>query len=448
MLSPEMLLGQRYRLRERIAVGGMGEVWRAEDTVLERTVAVKAMLPALLNEPGFAKRFAAEAKTVAALTHPHIVNVHDFGNADLPSGETTAYLVMEFIEGKSLADLIAERGRVDARELMPIIAATAEALQQAHERGIIHRDIKPGNILVRARDGQAVLTDFGIARSGASGDLTATGSVMGTASYIAPEQAEGTGVLPASDMYSLGVVAFHGLTGHRPFQAENPIELALHHVRTPPPPLPPDIPPGVRAFVERSLLKDPHQRFSSATEMAALARVAVDANPMSTSVMPPVGQLPRRAGVVTMGGPPAGVADPMPAAPQQPQGQMQANQMHAGGQVPPGSSPPGIDLGAATPPPASKPVAKRPLVMAVAGVVALVVLSGIVLLLLQLNGGGTPGDGGEDTTPTVSESVEGEDEDTSPDAEDISPADDGRPTGRGPTGDGPGVGDCIGANCD
>ncbi len=341
MLSPEMLLGQRYRLRERVAVGGMGEVWRAEDTVLERTVAVKAMLPALLSEEGFAKRFIAEAKMVAGLTHPHIVNVHDFGNADLPSGETTAYLVMEFVEGKSLADLIAERGRLDARELMPIIAATAEALQQAHERGIIHRDIKPGNILVRDRDGQAVLTDFGIARSGASGDLTATGSVMGTASYIAPEQAEGTGVLPASDMYSLGVVAFHGLTGHRPFQAENPIELALHHVRTPAPPLPQDIPPGVRAFVDRTLQKNPHQRFASATEMAAAARVAVDAPP-ATSVMPPVGQLPRRAGVVNMGGPPAGVAEPQAAAPHMP---------------PPGSTPPhsGINLGAVPPSPASKP---------------------------------------------------------------------------------------------
>lgn len=418
MLSPEMLLGQRYRLRERIAVGGMGEVWRAEDTVLERTVAVKAMLPALLSDPGFAKRFVAEAKTVAALTHPHIVNVHDFGNADLPSGETTAYLVMEFIEGKSLADLIAERGRLDARELMPIIAATAEALQQAHERGIIHRDIKPGNILVRDRDGQAVLTDFGIARSGAAGDLTATGSVMGTASYIAPEQAEGTGVLPASDMYSLGVVAFHGLTGHRPFQAENPIELALHHVRTPAPPLPQDIPPGVRAFVARSLLKDPHQRFASATEMAALARLAVDAAP-STSVMPPVGQLPRRAGVVSMGGPPAGVAETphhyglAGAA----EGQMAAQQM------PPGMSPhrpthPGIDLGAAPPPPASKPVMKRPLMLAVAGAAALVLLGAIVLLALNLGGGGTPNGGGEDpSTPTEQSADEGastEDETTGP----------------------------------
>jgi serine/threonine-protein kinase len=435
-----MLLGQRYRLRERIAVGGMGEVWRAEDTVLERTVAVKAMLPALLSEPGFAKRFAAEAKTVAALTHPHIVNVHDFGNADLPSGETTAYLVMEFIEGKSLADLLAERGRLDARELMPIIAATAEALQQAHERGIIHRDIKPGNILVRDRDGQAVLTDFGIARSGASGDLTATGSVMGTASYIAPEQAEGTGVLPASDMYSLGVVAFHGLVGQRPFTAENPIELALHHVRTPPPPLPPEIPPGVRSFVERAMAKNPHQRFASAADMAAAARVAVDAPPSTSVMQAPVGQLPRRAGVVPMGGPPAGVAEPATAAPQM--SQQMAGQPPAPGSPQYPASPPGINLGAVGAPPASKARMSPGLIKVLAGVVALIVLGGMVLLLLNVvNGGGTPSGDGETESPTVTE--ESAEEDTSPEAEQTTPDDQ-----QGQTGDGLGPGDCLIGNCD
>ncbi|MEU6248302.1 serine/threonine-protein kinase [Glycomyces sp. NPDC047010] len=425
MLSPEMLLGQRYRLRERIAVGGMGEVWRAEDTVLERTVAVKAMLPSLLSEPGFTQRFTAEAKTVAALTHPHIVNVHDFGNADLPSGETTAYLVMEFVEGKSLADLIAERGRIDARELMPIIAATAEALHHAHVHGVIHRDIKPGNILVRDRDGRAVLTDFGIARSGASGDLTQTGAVMGTASYIAPEQAEGTGVLPASDMYSLGVVAFHGLTGHRPFQAENPIELALHHVRTPAPPLPQEIPPGVRAFVERSMSKDPHRRFATGDEMAASARVAVDAPP-ATSVMPPVGQLPQRAGVVAMGGPPAGVAQPAQQLP------------------PPGPpTPPGIDLGAPQPSGASNPGPNKTLLAAIVGVIALVVVGGMVWLLLSMNDDNDPGGGSED--PTTSTSTE---EESTDDGDDQSPDEETTPEDAQTSKGGGGLGDCLpGADC-
>ena len=385
MLSPEMRLGQRYRLLERIAVGGMGEVWRAEDTVLERKVAVKALLPALLSEPGFAKRFAAEAKTVAALSHPHIVNVHDYGEAPLPSGDTTAYLVMEYIEGQSLSDLISQRGSVPAAELMPIIASVAEALQHAHDHGVIHRDIKPGNILVRASNGQAVLTDFGIARSGAAGDLTATGAVMGTASYIAPEQAEGTGVLPASDMYSLGVVAFHGLTGHRPFDAENPIELALHHVRTPAPPLPPGVQPGVRAFVERAMTKNPAHRFATCADMADAARASLTANP-PTSLMQ--NALPTRnpgAGVVGMGGPIAAVAEP-PVGP-------------ASGH---------INMDSSGPPP-PRQGANRTLLGAIVGVVALVLVGGMVWLLLQ-NGAGGEGSEGETADPADNESSETTDE--------------------------------------
>lgn len=418
MLSPEMLLGQRYRLLERIAVGGMGEVWRAEDTVLERKVAVKALLPALLNEPGFAKRFAAEAKTVAALSHPHIVGVHDYGEAPLPSGDTTAYLVMEYIEGRSLADLLSERGALSSNEMMPIIAAVAEALQHAHDHGVIHRDIKPGNILVRSSDGRAVLTDFGIARSGAAGDLTATGAVMGTASYIAPEQAEGTGVLPASDMYSLGVVAFHGLTGQRPFDAENPIELALHHVRTPMPPLPNDIPPGVRAFVERSMTKDPAQRFATCADMAAAARAALTAPP-ATSVMPNLAPTPAGAGVVGMGGPPAGVAEPSPAGPRHGE----------------------INMGAPAPAPARGP--NKTLLGAIVAIVALVLVGGIVWLVL-LNGeaddeGEDPGGGPADDE--TSETTESE----SPDEEQETTPSEGRTTDKS----GGGFDECLpGAICD
>jgi serine/threonine protein kinase len=429
VLSPEMLLGQRYRLLERIAVGGMGEVWRAEDTVLERKVAVKALLPALLSEAGFAKRFAAEAKTVAALSHPHIVNVHDYGEAPLPSGDTTAYLVMEYIEGRSLADLIAERGALAAAEVMPIIASVAEALQHAHDHGVIHRDIKPGNILVRSRDGEAVLTDFGIARSGAAGDLTATGAVMGTASYIAPEQAEGTGVLPASDMYSLGVVAFHALTGRRPYDAENPIELALHHVRTPMPPLPDDIAPGVRAFVERSMTKDPAQRFATCADMAAAARASLTAAPM-TSVMPNVSATPPGAGVVGMGGPPAGVAEQAPGSPPR------------GGR---------IDLGAPAPAsPSSGP--NKALLGAVVGLVALVLVGGIVWLLL-LNG-----DGGEEAEDPGGDQVDNETSETTDTDSEFEPVDpeSSEDTGESPSeggrpsdDSGGGLGDCLlGPACD
>lgn len=429
-----MRLGQRYRLLERIAVGGMGEVWRAEDTVLERKVAVKALLPALLNEPGFAKRFAAEAKTVAALSHPHIVGVHDYGQAPLPSGDTSTYLVMEYIEGRSLSDLIAERGALSAAEMMPIIAAVAEALQHAHDHGVIHRDIKPGNILVRSRDGQAVLTDFGIARSGAGGDLTATGAVMGTASYIAPEQAEGTGVLPASDMYSLGVVAFHGLTGRRPFDAENPIELALHHVRTPMPPLPQDIAPGVRAFVERSMTKDPAQRFATCADMAAAARAALTAPP-ATSVLPNVGPAVHPgAGIVGMAGPPAAVAEPP---------------YHQ------------VGMGAPVPPAPEKGRSKA-LLGAIVAIVALVLVGGMVLLSL-MNDTGDKGGGITPADDDISEAAESSapEEDTTEDGageEDTSteeatseaeepeetPSQD-RTTGRSEGG----LGDCLpGTACD
>ncbi|WP_157930787.1 serine/threonine-protein kinase [Glycomyces xiaoerkulensis] len=408
MLSPEMRLGQRYRLIERIAVGGMGEVWRAEDTVLERQVAVKALLPALLNEPGFAKRFAAEAKTVAALTHPCIVGVHDYGEAPLPSGDSTAYLVMEYVEGRSLYDLISQRGRLDPSELMPIVGAVAEALGHAHDHGVIHRDIKPGNILVRDRDGRAVLTDFGIARSGSSGDLTATGAVMGTASYIAPEQAEGTGVLPASDMYSLGVVAYHGLTGQRPFDAENPIELALHHVRTPAPPLPDDLPAGVRAFVERAMTKDPVQRFGTAAEMASAARAALTAGP-PTSLMNAPPAAPPSAGVVGMGGPTAAVAEPGP-----PQGRPGEVNLGAPAAAPPGRGVSGTLLGA------------------LIGVVALVLAGGIVWLLLLNADGGESGSGTEDTvTEDSGEESTPEEETEPPETPSDPPSDDeGGPPGH------------------
>ncbi|THV33925.1 serine/threonine-protein kinase [Glycomyces buryatensis] len=420
MLSPEMLLGQRYRLLERIAVGGMGEVWRASDTVLEREVAVKAMLPALLSEPGFAKRFVVEAKTVAALTHPAIVSVHDYGEAPLPSGDTTAYLVMEYVQGQSLADILSQRGALPANELMPIIASIADALQHAHDRGIIHRDIKPGNILVRTSDGQAVLTDFGIARSGSAGDLTATGAVMGTASYLAPEQAEGTGVLPASDMYSLGVVAFHGLTGRRPFDAENPIELALHHVRTPTPPLPPQLQPGVRAFVERAMTKDPSQRFGSCTDMAAAARASLTDNP-PTSIM--ANALPQRspgAGVVPVGGPLAGVAEPSPVT-----GPSPAHQVNLGAPLPPG--------------PAPRQGVNKALLATLAGIVALVIVGGMVILLMQ--GFGDGGDGADDD-PTGDTESEQTSEEVTDEQESPEPSETEDPDNQ-QTDDGGGPGGCL-----
>ncbi|MEJ3742468.1 serine/threonine-protein kinase [Actinomycetes bacterium KLBMP 9797] len=268
MISPGVMLGGRYRLDERIASGGMGDVWRGTDEVLGRTVAVKILLPALLEEPGFAERFRGEARTMATINHPGVVDVYDYG-----SDQQIAFLVMEYVEGDALSRTLGRVGRLTPARTMALLAQAADALQAAHEKGIVHRDVKPGNLLVRP-NGTLVLTDFGIARSAMVGQLTAAGSVLGTASYISPEQAAGGTATPASDVYALGVVAYQCLSGHRPFEGDNPLEIAMRHVRDMARPLPADIPPAVRAIVDRSMAKDPAARWPSAATLAAVARQA------------------------------------------------------------------------------------------------------------------------------------------------------------------------------
>ncbi|SCE87117.1 serine/threonine-protein kinase [Micromonospora mirobrigensis] len=268
MLSPGVQLGNRYRLDERIASGGMGDVWRGTDQVLGRTVAVKTLLPALLDEPGFAERFRGEARTMATVNHPGVVDIYDFG-----SDQQMAFLVMEYIEGDALSATLGRVGRLTPARTMALVAQAAEALHAAHVKGIVHRDVKPGNLLVRP-NGTLVLTDFGIARSDLVGQLTAAGSVLGTASYISPEQATGAVATPASDVYALGVVAYQCLAGRRPFEGDNPLEIAMRHVRDAPRPLPADIPPPVRSIVERALAKDPASRWPSAAALAGVARQA------------------------------------------------------------------------------------------------------------------------------------------------------------------------------
>ncbi|AGL13565.1 serine/threonine-protein kinase [Actinoplanes sp. N902-109] len=268
MISPGVTLGGRYRLDERIAGGGMGDVWRGTDEVLGRTVAVKILLPALLDEPGFAERFRGEARTMATINHPGVVDVYDYG-----SDQQLAFLVMEYVEGDALSRTLGRVGRLTPARTMALVAQAADALQAAHANGIVHRDVKPGNLLVRP-NGTLVLTDFGIARSALVGQLTVAGSVLGTASYISPEQASGAVATAASDVYALGVVAYQCLSGHRPFDGATPIEIAMKHVRDHPRPLPADIPPSVRAIVDRAMAKDPAARWPTASAMAAVARQA------------------------------------------------------------------------------------------------------------------------------------------------------------------------------
>ena len=213
------MLGDRYRLDEPIATGGMGEVWRATDVVLGRTVAVKVLRTALLADPGFDARFRAEARTMAALRHPGVVNIYDYGHSPVPGGDAT-YLVMAYVDGQPLADRIAATGRLAVGETMSLLAQAADALHAAHAHGIVHRDVKPANLLVRA-DGTVVLVDFGVARSPALTSATTGNQVLGTALYMAPEQAAGRPVSPATDIYALGAVGYHCLAGHPPFVGDN-----------------------------------------------------------------------------------------------------------------------------------------------------------------------------------------------------------------------------------
>ncbi|MET7752221.1 protein kinase [Micromonospora sp. NPDC005367] len=288
MLSSEVVLSGRYRLDERVATGGMGDVWRGTDQILGRQVAVKVLLPALVSDPDFIARFRAEARIMAALRHPGIVQVFDCGEDDLPDGSRADYLVMEFVDGEPLSKRIEAAGKLGVAETMSIVAQAAQALNAAHRGGIVHRDVKPSNLIVQ-EDGSVVLVDFGVARSTNVTSITSTNAVPGTALYMAPEQAAGRPVSGATDIYALGAVTYCCLTGTPPFTGDNPLQVAVRHLDDEPPELPHDIPEAVRALVSRALAKDPADRFSSGAAMAEAARTAVtgDAGPTAmVSVAP------------------------------------------------------------------------------------------------------------------------------------------------------------------
>ena len=285
MLTQGVVLSDRYLLSERIATGGMGAVWRCTDTLLDREVAVKVLLPSLVADPEFTTRFHAEARMMAALRHPGIVQVHDFGSATLADGSQVSYLVMEYVDGEPLTTWIRRAGRLDPASTMSVVAQAARALHVAHLAGIVHRDVKPGNLLVK-RDGSVVLVDFGIARSTTMAGITAANMVLGTASYMSPEQAAAQPVSPATDVYALGAVAYYCLAGRPPFEGENPLQVALRHVQDEPAPLPAGTPPAVVEVVRRALAKRPGDRFPSAAGMADAAQDARDAT-LATVPVPP-----------------------------------------------------------------------------------------------------------------------------------------------------------------
>ncbi len=272
IVARDTLLAGRYRMGTRIATGGMGTVWRARDEVLGRSVAVKLLNGQYADDPGFQARFRAEACHTAGLSHPNIVSVFDYGEQTTADGsDHVAYLVMELVESTPLSVLLAQRGSLGVAETLGVLAQTADALGAAHAAGLVHRDVKPANLLVRA-DGVVKLTDFGIAWAASAVSLTSSGLVLGSASYLSPEQAAGRTVTAASDLYSLGLVGYECLTGHRPFSGDNPVAVATARLQQPPAPLPRWLPEPVRQLIDRCLAHEPTQRPHSAAELADQAR--------------------------------------------------------------------------------------------------------------------------------------------------------------------------------
>src|SRR5919199_644415 len=302
----DTLFDGRYKILRKLGAGGMADVYLAEDQELGRRVAIKMLNDRHANDEQFVERFRREAKNAAGLSHPNIVSIFDRGQA-----EGTYYIAMEYLDGRSLKELITSRGPAPIHVAVDYARQILAALRVAHRQGVVHRDIKPHNVLVDG-EGRIKVTDFGIARAGPS-QMTEEGSIIGTAQYLSPEQAQGAPVTPASDLYSVGIVLYEILTGSVPFGGESPVELAMKHLsKVPEPPshLRPEVPRDLDFVIMRALAKPPSERYQSADEMDAdLARVArgvavspeteeaataIIAQPITaaTVVKPPVGPRP------------------------------------------------------------------------------------------------------------------------------------------------------------
>ncbi|MGH8792676.1 MAG: protein kinase domain-containing protein [Stackebrandtia sp.] len=288
------LLGDRYRLDAHVDGGGMGEVWRGTDTLLDRTVAVKVMHASLADDPTFRRRFRGEARAVAALRSPGVVNLYDYGEVHVEGSGTVSYLVMEFVPGRSLRDTLTERGALDVDATLDVVAQAAQALHDAHREGIVHRDVKPGNLLLDETNGQVKVVDFGLARARGGAALTDAGMIMGSVAYVAPELLRGDAPTPTSDVYALGVVAYECLSGRKPFgersepnqrhsDSDAPMSIIEAQLHTPPPPLPDDVPQAAVGIVMRALEKDPARRWQSAADFAAACRELRSTDPIDVS---------------------------------------------------------------------------------------------------------------------------------------------------------------------
>ena len=432
----ETVLNGRYRLGEVLGEGGMAVVYRGHDLLLNRPVAVKILRGQYAADDNFLKRFEREAQAAASFSHPNIVNVYDVGT----DGDQH-YIVMEYIRGPSLKELIRRQGPFSVDGAVFIIGQVASALDYAHQRGLVHRDIKPQNILVD-RDGNAKVVDFGIAKGSRDVNLTEAGTGMGTVHYVSPEQARGDPATPASDLYSTGVVLFEMLAKRLPFEADSPVGVAMHHVNTPPPPpssYNPSIPPPVDAIVLKALSKDPAERYPSGAQLATALR-HWDLPQMTASDrtrrVDPVG--PGEPTITVPRANPRGATTTVPVSPRavSPGGRIAPEPRQRSGQmrVPPTAVPPRVTARtvggrgyAGAPPPAAR--ANRDDVGCVTwliGIISLIGIIGLLLLAFQVGPGVfASGDDDNDTpaqaTPTATTDAIGSGQPTAPPTNTLAP---------------------------